>query len=66
LSWRDPVQNLVEIGQIHSSRSRSKFDPVGPEQNLEVFGQSVKFFGVSSMDTNFDPHPLFGSKMNVD
>jgi len=25
----------------------------------------VKFFGVSPMDTNLDPHPLFGSKMDV-
>jgi len=39
LSWCDPVQNLAELGQILSSRSRSRFEPVGHGQNLEVFGQ---------------------------
>jgi len=38
LSWRDPIQNLVELGQIPSSRSQSKFGPTGPGQKLEVFG----------------------------
>jgi len=37
LSWRDPVQNLAELGQILSSRSWSRFDSIGPGQNLEVF-----------------------------
>jgi len=39
LNWRDSIQNLAELGQILSSQSRSRFDPVGPGQNLEVFGQ---------------------------
>jgi len=30
LNYRDPVQNLVKLGQILSSRSRSRFDPVDP------------------------------------
>jgi len=38
LSWRDPIQNLAELGQILSSRSRPKFGLVGLRQNLEVFG----------------------------
>jgi len=38
LSWLDLIQNLVELSQILSSQSRSRFDP-GPGQNLEVFGQ---------------------------
>jgi len=29
LSWRNPVQNLTELGQILSSWSWSRFDPVG-------------------------------------
>jgi len=29
---------LAELGQILSSRSRSKFGPAGHGQNLEVFG----------------------------
>jgi len=39
LSWRDPIQNLAELGQIMSSWSRSKFGPAGPGKNLEVFGR---------------------------
>jgi len=66
LSWRDPIQNLAELGQILSSRSRSRFDSVGPEKIWKYSAKSVKFFGVIPMDTNFDPHPLFGSEMDVD
>jgi len=29
---------LIELGQILSSQSRSKFGPAGTGQNLEVFG----------------------------
>jgi len=38
LSWHDPIQNLAELGQILSSRSRPKFGPAGLGQSFEVFG----------------------------
>jgi len=67
LSWHDPIQNLAELGQ--------KFCQVDPDRDLtqlvmdkiwKYSAKSVKFFGGSPMDTNLDPHPLFGSKIDVD